>query len=84
VSGGRFGDHRPSASAAAAALARARAAGPCPSTPSRCAETPTQAKPARGRLRWTVSHSAATSAPDDTFSHSTTTVPVNAAGSAGR
>jgi hypothetical protein len=55
-----------------------------PSTPARCADTPTQAHPARTTCRWVSIQCAGASKPLLTLSHSRITVPVNAAGSIGR
>ena len=52
--------------------------------PARCAESPTQAQPDRMRWRWVSIQCAGASNPALTLSHSRITVPVNAAGSAGR
>ena len=55
-----------------------------PSMPTFCAETPTQTKPPRMRCVCAKMKSGAASSPLDTFSHSTTTVPLKRAGSIGR
>src|SRR5262245_55431787 len=55
-----------------------------PFTPTCCADTPTQAKPSRRSMVWTKVQSGAASTPPETFSHSTTTVPLNFLGFVGR
>jgi hypothetical protein len=57
---------------------------PPPSTPRRCADTPTQAQPDRVTCRWVSIQCAGASNPALTLSHSRITVPVKAAGSDGR
>ena len=54
-----------------------------PSTPIRCADTPTHASPRRRISSCVVAHSGSASTPPLTFSHSTTTVPLNAPGHSG-
>src|SRR5262249_25022641 len=54
-----------------------------PSTPIRCADTPTHASPARTTSSATLAHSGLASTPPLTLSHSTTTLPLNFDGSAG-
>ena len=54
-----------------------------PSTPSACAETPTQASPSSMSSGLRYIQSGADS-PSDSFIHSTTTVPLKRAGLAGR
>ena len=54
-----------------------------PSTPIRCAETPTHASPRRRISSCVVDHSGSASTPPLTFSHSTTTVPLKRAGHSG-
>src|SRR5580658_746309 len=53
-------------------------------TPTAWAETPTQANPSRISSLWVSTQSGASSAPPETLSHSTTTVPLNLAGLIGR
>ena len=55
-----------------------------PSMPARCADTPTQAQPARTICRWVSIQCAGASKPALTLSHSRITVPVYAPGSDGR
>src|SRR5689334_9247936 len=55
-----------------------------PVTPIVCAETPTHASPLRTNSSLTVSYSGFASTPPLTFNHSTTTLPLNFAGSLGR
>jgi hypothetical protein len=62
---------------------RPRMEGP-PSTPTTCAETPTHAAPSRISSVCAVTQSGAASTPPLTFSHSTTTVPLNFCGLIGR
>jgi hypothetical protein len=57
---------------------------PPPSTPIFWADTPTQAAPRRINSVWLKIQSGAASSPPLTFSHSTHTVPLKAAGSIGR
>lgn len=52
--------------------------------PTYWAETPTQMSPCRMSSAARLVHSGSASTPPLTFSHSTTTVPLNRAGSAGR
>ena len=52
--------------------------------PTRWADTPTQAQPDLTTCRWVSIQCAGASNPALTLSHSTMTVPVKAAGSAGR
>ncbi len=54
------------------------------STPTFCALTPTHAVPLRINSLWAMIQSAGASPPAVTLSHSTTTVPLNFAGSIGR
>ena len=55
-----------------------------PSTPANCAETPTHTMPSRIMRVWAPIRSGAASRPPLTFSHSTTTVPLNRLGDVGR
>ncbi len=57
---------------------------PPPSMPTFWADTPTQAWPSAATCRWKKPQSGAASMPAETLCHSTTTVPLNRAGSAGR
>jgi hypothetical protein len=54
-----------------------------PSTPIRCTDTPTHTSPARTTSSAVLTHSGFASTPPLTLSHSTTTVPLSAAGFAG-
>ena len=54
------------------------------STPTFCAEIPTQAKPSLTSWVWENVQSGASSVPPLTLSHSTTTIPLNFFGSIGR
>jgi hypothetical protein len=55
-----------------------------PSTPTCCADTATYANPARTIPRCAMNQTAGASMPPLTLSHSTITVPVKSASSAGR